>query len=92
MAKPKKKKHLKDSYKFPEFYPGATVSGVFGDQTARVLRLSRRSKKRYAVHAKSSTAAGTTAGRDESETFPAGRRACTWKSTYAESTAADAMA
>jgi len=48
MPKPTKKKYLRDSYRFPGFHPGVTVSGVFGDRHARVIRLTRRSKKQRA--------------------------------------------
>ena len=61
MPKPSKKKHRRDSYRFPGFYPGLTVSGVFGDPIARVIVLTRRSKKQNVAPAGTLRAAGTTA-------------------------------
>lgn len=43
-----RKRRLWDVYRFPGFTPGPTVSGIFGDPYARVITLSRRSKKRVA--------------------------------------------
>ena len=63
MPKRAKKKRLSDSYQFPFFQPSVTVSGLFGDSHARVIRLSRRSKKQSAALAGSSEAAGTIADR-----------------------------
>src|SRR5271163_4186779 len=42
-------RRLWDAYSFPGFHPEATVRGVFGAPTARVIRLNRRSKKRPAA-------------------------------------------
>ena len=42
-------KQLRDSYRFAGFYPASTVTGVFGDPKARVIPLTRRSKKRLFV-------------------------------------------
>jgi len=42
------KKYLWDTYRFPGFKPSRTLDGVFGDRMARVIRLSRRSKKQSA--------------------------------------------
>jgi hypothetical protein len=46
MPKSTKTKRLRDSYRLPGFHPALTVGGLFGDPHARVIRLSRRSKKR----------------------------------------------
>jgi hypothetical protein len=48
MPKSIKTKRLRDSYRFPGFHPALTVTGVFGDPHAFVIRLTRRSKKRRA--------------------------------------------
>ena len=48
MPKSIKTKRLRDSYRFPRFHPALTVRGLFGDPHARVIRLTRRSKKRRA--------------------------------------------
>lgn len=45
MATTRKRKRLLDAYNFPGFRPLETVKGVFGDLKARVIPLSRRSKK-----------------------------------------------
>src|SRR5207302_663208 len=42
----KRRRRLWDAYCFPSFRPQPTVCGVFGDPIARVIRLTRRSKKR----------------------------------------------
>lgn len=61
MPRRAKKKRLSDSYRFPFFKPSVTVSGLFGDSHARVIRLSRRSKKQSAAPADWSAAGGTIA-------------------------------
>jgi hypothetical protein len=48
MPKLTKTKRLRDSYRFPGFHPALTVRGLFGDPHARVISLTRRSKKRRA--------------------------------------------
>jgi hypothetical protein len=40
-----KPRRLRDSYRFPGFHPALTVVELFGDPHARVIRLTRRSKK-----------------------------------------------
>jgi len=47
MPKSTKTKRLRDSYRFAGFHPALTVGGLFGDPYARVIRLTRRSKKRH---------------------------------------------
>ena len=44
----KEHRRLVDEYAFPGFVPQAWVKGKFGDPTARVIVLKRRSKKRRA--------------------------------------------
>ena len=39
-------RRLWDTYRFPGIRPQHTVSGIFGDPKARVIRLVRRGKKR----------------------------------------------
>lgn len=63
MPKGTKSKQLRDSYRFPGFYPSLTVSGLFGDSHARVIRLTRRSKKQSVGRAARFGAAGTIASR-----------------------------
>jgi hypothetical protein len=56
----KRLRRLSDGYSFAGFRARATVRGVFGDPDVRILRLERRSKKRFAVVAGKSRSAGTT--------------------------------
>ena len=42
------KRQLRDEYRFPGFGPRAEIKGIFGDSKARVIRLKRIQKKRYA--------------------------------------------
>src|SRR5262249_62029382 len=60
----KRQRRLSDGYSFGGFRARATVRGVFGDPNVRILRLDRRSKKRFAVVADGSRRAGTTGGGD----------------------------
>ena len=52
---------LLDTYCFSGFRPAQTVCGVFGDPKARVIRLNRRSKKRFVAAAVARRWAGTIA-------------------------------
>ena len=85
-----KRKHLRDSYRFPYFYPGVTVSGLFGDRHGRVIRLTRRSKKRSAGHAVVFVVGGTIAGCAEFAICRAEGYASIWSSTFGESSAGSA--
>lgn len=44
-----KTKKLLDEYRFPGFRPLAVVKGKFGDNKARVIKLARCQKKRFAA-------------------------------------------
>lgn len=77
MGKRQRKKRLWDSYRFGDFHPSSSVAGVFGDRKARVIRLSRRSKKLFAEHAGRLIEHGTTAGDDAFAIFPVVERAST---------------
>ena len=46
-----KNKRLTDAYHFPQFKPHQSISGVFGDSKARVIKFTRRGKKLFAVSA-----------------------------------------
>jgi hypothetical protein len=61
MPKLIKTKRLRDSYRFPGFHPALTVTGLFGDPHARVISLTRRSKKRRAEFVAGYKADGMTA-------------------------------
>lgn len=43
-----KSKHLRDVYRFTNFVPESSVTGIFGDPMALVIRLRRRQKKHFA--------------------------------------------
>src|SRR5258708_33932042 len=58
----KRQRRLSDGYSFAGFRARATVRGVFGDPNVRIVRLDRRSKKRFAIVADGSRRAGTTVG------------------------------
>jgi len=60
MATPRKRKRLLDAYIFAGFRPQETVKGVFGDPVARVVTLTRRSKKPRAAPAGECIPTGTT--------------------------------
>jgi hypothetical protein len=63
MAKSGKQlRRLSDGYSFADFRARATVRGVFGDPGVRIVRLERRSKKRFAAVAGWSGAGGTING------------------------------
>jgi hypothetical protein len=63
MAKSGKQlRRLSDGYSFAGFRARATVRGVFGDPDVRIVRLERRSKKRFAAVAGWSGSAGTISG------------------------------
>jgi hypothetical protein len=48
MPRRQRKRRLWDTYRFSGFSPSPTVSGIFGDPQARVITLTRRSKKHVA--------------------------------------------
>jgi hypothetical protein len=60
MLKKTSKKSLLDAYQFDGFKTGKLAKGKFGDKTALVLSLSRRSKKVCAGNAAASIVVGTT--------------------------------
>jgi hypothetical protein len=60
----KRQRRLSDGYSFTGFRAAASVRGVFGDPQVRVVRLDRRSKKRFAVVAGGFSRVGTTDGGD----------------------------
>jgi len=63
MAKSKqRRRRLSDGYSLARFRAAASVRGVFGDPQVRVVRLDRRSKKRFAAVADGFRRGGTTDG------------------------------
>ena len=83
----RKQRRLWDTYRFPGFRPRATVQGVFGDPKARVVRLDRRGKKRFAAAAVISSAVGTIASEDGFATWRVEIIESIWTSKCAESIA-----
>ena len=69
---------LWDTYRFPGFRPNQTVSGIFGDPKARVIRLVRRGKKQFVELAVVFISPFTTGRSEEFETSPVGTCASTW--------------
>ncbi len=80
MPTPRRLRRLWDTYRFPGFRPSTTVVGIFGDPHARVLTLTRRSKKRPAGRAGACSVAGTTASGAASAIWPVGTCASTSRS------------
>jgi len=79
MAK-QRAKRLWDCYKFSEFKPSSAVIGVFGDRHARVITLTRRSKKQSAEIAEKFTTHGMTVVGAEYVTFRVAVFASFWNS------------
>jgi hypothetical protein len=85
-----KSRKLLDAYRFPGFRTEATVTGIFGDPKARVIRLVRRGKKQYAGSADCLIPLSTIERSEESGTCPAEIRGSTWIWKFAECSAAGA--
>jgi hypothetical protein len=86
-----KNKRLMDEYQFPGFRPYSKVQGIFGDSKARVIRLKRTQKKRYAAVAVECIGATTTSRFGGFGTCLAGMRGYTWKWRFAGSDARGAQ-
>ena len=78
-----KHKRLLDAYRFAGFRPLELVRGVFGDSSARVITLVRRSKKRSARCVVEHTRAGTTTRHGASAICLAATRGSIWSSRCA---------
>jgi hypothetical protein len=76
----KRQRRLSDGYSFAGFRAKETVRGMFGDPDVRIVRLDRRSKKRFAATAGGSTPAGTTGGCGRFATFRAQYFGLFWSS------------
>jgi hypothetical protein len=87
-----RRKTLYDAYRFPGFTPVQELRGVFGDRFARVIRLNRRSKKRFAGLVGLSIEVGTTSAPVRFGISRAGTTGSTSKWIYAESTVGSAEA
>src|SRR5271168_132014 len=75
----KRSRRLWDTYSFSGFRPEQTVRGIFGDPSARIITLMRRSKKRLVVVAVIFRWGGTTARSGACAIFPAATRGYFWK-------------
>jgi hypothetical protein len=73
-----KYRRLWDTYWFPGFRANHTVSGIFGDPKARVIRLVRRGKKQFAELAVVFISPFTTGRSGEFETSLVGTCESTW--------------
>jgi len=73
-----KNKRLTDAYHFPQFKPRQSISGVFGDPKARVIKFSRRGKKLFAVSAAKRIDLFMTARSDWFVTCPVATTAFIW--------------
>jgi len=78
-----KHERLIDSYRFKGYAPSENLTGIFGDQKARVIHLKRREKKQFDHCAALRTKAITTERHAERATFPAETRASTSNWRYA---------
>jgi len=83
----KKHQHLSDSYRVPGFIPSTTVKGIFGDSCARIVTLTRRSKKRHVARAVACKAVGTTVSGDGREICRVATRVCMLSLRFGVSTA-----
>jgi len=87
MSKARRRRELRDVYRFPGFVPGARVRGVFGDRTAVVVSLARREKKRRAASVVAGIGATTINVFDASEICRAATSGCTWRWSFGGSSA-----
>jgi hypothetical protein len=86
MPKSKKRpRRLSDGYSFAGFQAAASVRGVFGDPQVRIVRLDRRSKKRFAVVAGEFRRGGTIDGRAMFATCRVQDFGLFWNSKYGAS-------
>lgn len=82
-----KKRRLLDEYQFPGFRPRSRIQGIFGDPKARVIRLKRSQKKRYAVAAARYITAITTRQIEGYGIYPVGMPGSIWNWKSGESIA-----
>ena len=73
-----KTKRLTDTYQFPQFKPHQSISGVFGDSKARVIKFTRKGKKLFAVSVVKRIDRFMTARSDWFVTYPAETTAFIW--------------
>ena len=73
-----KNKRLVDAYRFPGFTPLLILKGIFGDQKARVIKLTRTKKKQCVPVVVFHRQVFTIAKNDEYETFPVATPESIW--------------
>lgn len=78
-----KNRKLWDTYRFTGFRPTPTITGIFGDPKARVIRLIRRGKKQLVEPVGRFILPFTTGRYGEFETFPVAIPASTWTWKFA---------
>jgi hypothetical protein len=78
-----KRKTLLDEYRFRGFRPRAEVNGIFGEPDARIIRLERVQKKRFAASAVVFTRVFTTGPSDGFGTFPVETPGSSWTWRFA---------
>src|SRR4030067_2021131 len=79
----RKKRRLADAYRFPQFNPLQSVIGIFGDPKARVIKLTRRGKKQFAVSAARGITQSMTARSAWDGTSPVVTPASIWTQRHA---------
>ena len=72
------RRRLRDQYRYPGFYPGRYVEVAKWDPGARILSLTRRSKKLDAAPVEELSKVGTTVRSIEQETCRAEKSAYSW--------------
>lgn len=84
MNKTSGKKSLIDAYQFSGFKTSAAAKGKLGDKNARVLSLSRRSKKVFAINAVNFTEVFMTAKSNRFAICRAATDVSIWSLKFAE--------
>lgn len=83
MEKEPRTEELRDQYRHGDFYPSRRVLTVPWDEKARVIRLTRRSKKQFVEGVGLRALAGMTAARVWFATLAVGTRGFTSNWTFA---------
>ena len=84
MKKRDQNQELRDRYRYPGLHPSRTVPVAAWDEGARIIRLTRRSKKRNAADVGLFGMAGTIAAADGYETCRVVTHAFYWSWKSAE--------
>ena len=71
MKKQRELEELRDRYRHGNFYPSRNIDKANWDEDARIIQLSRRSKKQFVVSARKNIKDGTIEGIKETEISPA---------------------